>query len=176
MRTLLLQLPTSAPGPTAVYGQAWLDTAATEDRPMSTQAPLALLPRPQRREEVVALLPAAALSWHRISLPAGLGRSGARLQAALVGLLEDRLLQDPTQLHLALPAHWAAGEPTWVAACDKAWLHAHLQALDEAGLSVQRIVPELAPAPQVSAGTPWATKPRAGCGAAVPSMASRVVR
>lgn len=148
MRTLLLQLPTSTPGPTAVYGQAWLDTAATEDRPMSTQAPLALLPRPQRREEVVALLPAAALSWHRISLPAGLGRSGVRLQAALVGLLEDRLLQDPAQLHLALPAHWTAGEPTWVAACDKAWLHAHLQALDEAGLSVQRIVPELAPAPQ----------------------------
>lgn len=145
MRTLLLQLPTSAPGPTAVYGQARLDTAANRPHTSSTHAPLALLPRPERGEEVVALVPATALSWHRVSLPAGLGRSGSRLQAALVGLLEDRLLQDPSQLHLALPAHWTAGEPTWVAACDKAWLQAHLQTLDEAGLPVQRIVPELAP-------------------------------
>lgn len=152
MRTSLLQLPTSAPGPTTVYGQAWLDTAATAHRLLRTQVPLALLPRPQRRQEVVAMVPPAALSWHRISLPAGIGRSGGRLQAVLVGLLEDRLLQDPAHLHLALPPHWTAGEPTWVAVCDKAWLHAHLQSLDEAGLSVQRIVPELAPAPQ---GQTW---------------------
>ena len=152
MRTLLLQLPTSAPGPTAVYGQARLDTAAHKLRASSTHAPLALLPRPERGEEVVALVPATALSWHRVSLPAGLGRSGSRLQAALVGLLEDRLLQDPSQLHLALPSHWTSGEPTWVAVCDKTWLHAHLLALDEAGLPVQRIVPELAPPAQ---GQTW---------------------
>ncbi len=145
MRTLLLQMSASAPGPTAVYGQARLDTAANKPLTSSTHAPLALLPRPERGEEVVALVPATALSWHRVSLPAGLGRSGSRLQAALVGLLEDRLLQDPAQLHLALPTHWTSGEPTWVVACDKAWLQAHLQTLDEAGLPVQRIVPELVP-------------------------------
>lgn len=152
MRTLLLQLPTSAPGPTAVYAHAWLDSAAPDQRLSGLHAPLALLPHPERREEVVAMVPSAALSWHRVSLPAGLGRSGVRLQAALVGLLEDRLLQDPSHLHLALPAHWTSGEPTWVAVCDKSWLLAHLQALDEANVPVQRIVPELSPALQ---GQAW---------------------
>ena len=145
MRILLLQLPSTAPGPSAVYGHAWLDTVAGNSRVHRQQTPLALLPRAERQTEVVALVPAQALSWHRVSLPAGLGRTGPRVQAALAGLLEDRLLQDPAQLHLALPARWTAGEPTWVAACDKTWLQAHLQALNDAGLPVQRIVPELAP-------------------------------
>ncbi len=148
MRTLLLQLPTSPPGPSAAYGQAWLDTVSADARVQASHAPLALLPHAQRHTDVVAMVPAAALSWHRVSLPAGLGKASGRLQAALAGLLEDRLLQDPTQLHLALPATWTAGEPTWVAACDKAWLQAHLQALDGADLPVQRIVPELAPPAQ----------------------------
>jgi general secretion pathway protein L len=94
---------------------------------------------------VVALVPPAALSWHRVSVPAGLGRGNAKLQAALQGLLEDQLLQDPTQLHLALAPANGSGQALWVAACDKAWLQAHLHALQEAGLTVQRIVPELAP-------------------------------
>jgi len=91
------------------------------------------------------MAPAAALSWHRVTLPAGLGRGGAKLQAVLQGLLEDRLLQEPQQVHLALAPQWQSGEPVWVVACDKAWLQAHLQALQDAGLPVQRIVPELAP-------------------------------
>lgn len=148
MRILLLQLPTTPPGPSVAYGQAWLDTLSADTRVQRSHAPMALLPPAQRQTEVVAMVPASALSWHRVSLPAGLGKSSARLQAALIGLLEDRLLQDPSQLHLALPATWKAGEPTWVCACDKAWLQAHLQALEAAGLPVQRIVPELAPPTQ----------------------------
>jgi len=148
MRTLLLQLPLRAPEPQAAYGVAWLDTASTDSRVTCSQSPLALLPRAQRQAEVVAMVPAAALSWHRVKLPAGLGRSGPRLQAALAGLLEERLLQDPAQLQLALAPQWKSGEPAWVAACDKAWLNAHLQALESAGLAVQRIVPELAPPAQ----------------------------
>lgn len=145
MRCLLLQLPLSAPGPAATYGMAEWDGAMADAKPQTSSAPLALLPPAARQTEVVALLPAAALSWHRVTLPAGLGRHSARLQAALQGLLEDRLLQEPPQLHLALAPQWAPGTPTWVAACDKAWLHAHLSALREAGFAVQRIVPELAP-------------------------------
>ena len=148
MRTLLLQLPLRAPEPQAAYGVAWLDSGSTDTRLICSQTPLALLPRAERQVEVVAMVPAAALSWHRVSLPAGLGRSGQRLQSALAGLLEERLLQDPAQLQLALAPQWKSGEPTWVAACDKAWLNAHLQALEAAGLPVQRIVPELAPPAQ----------------------------
>lgn len=148
MRTLLLQLPLRAPEPQASYGVAWLDSASTDTRVACSQTPLALLPRAERQVEVVAMVPAAALSWHRVSLPAGLGRSGQRLQAALAGLLEERLLQEPAQLQLALAPHWKPSESAWVAACDKAWLNAHLQTLEAAGLPVQRIVPELAPPAQ----------------------------
>lgn len=145
MRTLLLRLPATPPSPAAVYGTAVLDLAVAEARVSASTAPLALLPRASRQTEVVAMVPAAALSWHRVTLPAGLGRSSAKLQAALQGLLEDRLLQEPAQVHLALAPQWTAGTPTWVAACDKVWLQTHLQALNEAGLPVQRIVPEFAP-------------------------------
>ena len=145
MRCLLLQLPLSAPAAAAAYGVAEWDMAATEAKAPTSHAPLALLPKPARQTEVVALVPAAALSWHRVTLPAGLARHSAKLQAALQGLLEERLLQEPTQLHLALAPGWAAGAPSWVAACDKAWLQAHLHALREAGFAVQRIVPEFAP-------------------------------
>jgi general secretion pathway protein L len=145
MRTLLLQLPPAPPGPSAVYGVAELDLAQAEVRVQPGSSPLALLPRPERQTEVVAMAPAAALSWHRVNLPAGLGRGGAKLQAVLQGLLEDRLLQDPQQVHLALAPQWQSGAPAWVAACDKAWLQAHLQTLQDAGLPVQRIVPEFAP-------------------------------
>lgn len=145
MHTLLLRLPPTPPSPAAVYGMAELDLAAPPTRLNVSSAPLALLPRATRQTEVAALVPATALSWHRVTLPAGLGRSSAKLQAALQGLLEDRLLQDSAQVHLALAPQWTAGTPTWVAACDKAWLQAHLQTLQAAGLTVQRIVPEFSP-------------------------------
>lgn len=152
MRTLLLQLPPTPPGPSAVYGVAAFDPAATGWHVPPGNSPLALLPATPRRTETIALVPPAALSWHRVSLPAGLGRNSPRLQAALQGLLEDQLLQDPAQLHLALGAPEGNSPGTWVAACDKAWLQAHLQALQTAGLTVQRIVPELSPPAQ---GRQW---------------------
>ena len=152
MRTLLLQLPTTPPGPSAVYGVAAFEPTGSGWQQPPGHSPLALLPRPERQTEVVALVPPSALSWHSVSLPAGLGRGNAKLQAALQGLLEDRLLQDPAQLHLALAPTTASGQAVWVAACDKAWLQAHLRALQDAGLQVQRIVPELSPP---DAGQQW---------------------
>lgn len=145
MRTLLLQLPTTPPGPSAVYGVAEYDPAATGWHMPPGNSPLALLPQPRRQTEVVALVPPGALSWHRVQLPSGWGRGNARLQAVLQGLLEDQLLQDPAQLHLALAPHATHGQSVWVAACDKAWLQSHLRNLQDAGFQVQRIVPELAP-------------------------------
>lgn len=151
MRTLLLQLPITPAGPQAVYGQAWVDPTEGS-RVQAGFAPLPLLPAVERRTPVVAIVPAAALSWHRITLPAGLTRQSAKLQAAVLGLLEDRLLQEPAQVHIALPTQWQAGAPLWVAVCDKAWLTAHLQSLDAAQIPVQRLVPELAPPEQ---GESW---------------------
>src|SRR5450830_914996 len=64
---------------------------------------------PKSCDEVVALVPAQMLSWHAVQLPPGSlprGMSGERasnrLRAILESLLEDDLLDEPTQLHLAL--------------------------------------------------------------------------
>ena len=144
MRTLLLQLPLSLPGPQAVYAQAWAESTAP-GRLSVRHAPLALLPTVGAQTPVVAIVPAAALSWHRVSLPPGLKNASPRLQSALHGLLEEHLLQEPAQLHIALAPQAQAGQTVWVAVCDKAWLQQHLQALQAAQLSVQRLVPEFTP-------------------------------
>jgi general secretion pathway protein L len=85
------------------------------------------------------------VSWHQVQLPPGLHKHGARLEAALQGLLEERLLDDPALLHMALPPQWKNNSHNWISVCDRAWLAGHLSALDAAGISVHRIVPEFAP-------------------------------
>jgi general secretion pathway protein L len=71
------------------------------------------------------------------------------LQSVLQGLLEDRLLDDPQQLHIVLDPEASqiarTGGEALVAVCDKQWLRDALSPLQAAGLTVQRIVPELSP-------------------------------
>ena len=104
-----------------------------------------------RDKEIWAIVPASALSWHRIELPAGLQRQTQRLQTALQSLLEDPLLDDPSDVHMALQPHWQAGQSAWVAVCNKAWLHGHLAQLQAGGHTVHRIVPEWAPSMSTAA-------------------------
>jgi general secretion pathway protein L len=54
-------------------------------------------------------------------------------------------LDDPAQLHLALQPQAASDALVWVAVCDRAWLKAALSVLAQAGLAVDRIVPEFTP-------------------------------
>jgi len=106
------------------------------------------------------VLPPASVSWHQVALPK-VGR--CKLRAVLEGLLEDRLLQEPAQIHLALPGQvrHQPGSPTWIAACDKAWLTGILQQLEQAGHPVQRILPSATPLDQArywvhsSGDIPW---------------------
>jgi len=106
-----------------------------------------LLPLPDRAgSEVVGLVPAAMLSWHRVELPKGTTARSPRLRAVLEGVLEDRLLDEPETLHFALQPHWRADAPVWVATCNREWLRGAVQLLEEAGRPVSRIVPEFAPA------------------------------
>jgi general secretion pathway protein L len=100
---------------------------------------LSLLPAD---DDVVLVLPPRLVSWHRVALPKV---ASARVRAALDGMLEDRLLDDPAELHLALEPGSRPGQTLWVAACNKAWLQAWLQALEAAGRPAARIVPALWP-------------------------------
>ena len=87
---------------------------------------------------IVAVLADTDVSWHRITLPKA---PAARLRAALDGVLEEALLDEPEAVHLALPPQAAAGQPTWVAAVDRRWLVAELDALEKAEVFIDRIVP-----------------------------------
>lgn len=87
---------------------------------------------------VIAVLADADVSWHNITLPKA---PGARLRAALAGVLEDALLEDPEDIHLALAPGAIAGQPTWVAAVSRRWLRSELAALEQAEVFVDRVVP-----------------------------------
>ena len=146
MSTLIVLLPLEpAPGMFDYVLTADGRSAGSHDR-----APAALLPR---STELVAVLPAQALSWHQVTLPKGSLKQGTlggaidspRLRAVLEGLLEDRLLEEPAELHFALQPDAPADGPVWVAACNRAWLRAALAPLETAKRPVARIVPECAP-------------------------------
>lgn len=155
MSTLILFLPTARPGPATEYSYTLTADGHTALR--HATAPAALLPEPTRPGgEVVAVVPARLLSWQRVQLPPGLplgaGQQTPRLRSVLEGLLEDRVLDDATQLHFALQPSAQAGAPIWVAVCDRNWLRDNLQALEAAGRRVSRVVPEFAPGPTASGG------------------------
>ena len=144
MNTLVVYLPPAAADATLAYDYA----LAVGGHTLTDHAcvPPALLPATGRAGEVVAVVPVTLLSWHSVELPKGIGAGSAKLRPVLEGLLEDRLLDEATHLHLALgPVANADGGPIWVAACDKSWLHGHLQALETAERRVARVGPEFAP-------------------------------
>ena len=99
------------------------------------QCAASLLPK---ATTVVAVLADADVSWHRITLPKA---PPARLRAALGGLLEEALLEDTDDVHLALAPAAIAGQPTWLAAVSRRWLRAELAALEKAEIFVDRVVP-----------------------------------
>lgn len=92
--------------------------------------------------ETVLVLPPQSVSWHTVTLPKV---PAARLRAVLDGLLEERLLSDTADLHFALAPGAKAGASVWVAACHKGWVKSWIQALDQSGHPVTRIVPGLSP-------------------------------
>ncbi|WP_171561450.1 type II secretion system protein GspL [Ramlibacter montanisoli] len=144
MSSLLVSLPLEPA--TNATEWAYALTAGGSTLADHGKARAALLPAPRGTgAEVVAVVPVQALSWHRVDLPRGVAPGTPRLRAALEGLLEEQLLDDTEAVHLALQPGARAGEPAWVAICDRAWLRNALQLLDAAGRPVSRIVPEFAP-------------------------------
>lgn len=151
MSILVLQLPArerlSARGADAAQGlrlPAELDYVLSSDGRRAGQtgrAAPALLPP---ADSVVLVLADADVSWHRIDVPKA---PPARLRAALAGVLEDSLLEDEETLHFALAPGAVGGQPGWVAVMHRAWLNAALVGLEQAGLSVERVVPSSAPLP-----------------------------
>lgn len=97
-----------------------------------------LLPR---ASHVVAVVPESDVSWHRVTVPKA---PSARMGAALGGMLEDALLEDPERVHLALPPDWTAGGGAWVAAAHREWMASALRVLEQTH-RVERVVPAAVP-------------------------------
>ena len=141
MSMLLVTLPLPPASASGEYG--WTLWSADGTLRSSGNARLQLLPA---GEEITLAVPAAALSWHQVTLPQGSMGGAVRLRSVLNGLLEDRVLDEPEMLHFALAPDAAVGKPVWVAACNRIWLRSAVQAFEAAGRRVGRIVPEFAPA------------------------------
>jgi len=144
MSAVVVYLPPQGFTPSAEFAYAVTIDGTVVERQGSAAA--ALLPMPARAgTELVAIVPAAMLSWHRVELPKGTPATSPRLRAVLEGLLEDQLLDEPEAMHFALQPQPGAGGAVWVATCDRAWLRTALQMLEDANRPVARVVPEFAP-------------------------------
>lgn len=102
-------------------------------------APTAALPK---ADQVVLVLAAADVSWHRARLPKA---PAARMRLALLGTLEEQLLEEEDAVHLALAAGASPGHEGWVAAAHAPHLKAALAALEAAGVQVARVASALPP-------------------------------
>lgn len=151
MSTLIVTLALHTAGPATEY-----DYALTSDgKSLSAQgrAVAALLPSlTRRRDALVAMVPARAMSWHRVKLPQGTGKmvlakqaDQPRLRALLAGVMEEYLLDEPEKLHFAVFPGEQDDASVWVAVCNRAWLLEAVQALATLQHPVSRIVPEFAP-------------------------------
>jgi general secretion pathway protein L len=132
-----LSSASAVPGPASEF--AWAHSPDGQQVGDHGVCAASLMPRD---EDVVLVLPASALSWHRVSVPKV---APAKLRAVLEGLLEDRVLSDVAGLHLALEPGGKPGQTLWVAATDSEPLRAWLRVLDTSGRPVSRIVPSLWP-------------------------------
>jgi general secretion pathway protein L len=153
MSTLIIQLPAherlssdpasadavKAPAATAQTEYFYVLTANGQVATRHGKATASQLPR---ADTVVAVTAPTDVSWHRLPLPKA---PSARLRQALGGLLEEQLLDDPEDLHLAVAPNARAGEPTWVGVCNHTWLTGHLMALEKVRIRVDRLVPAVWP-------------------------------
>ena len=146
MSTLVIQLPEhrrlraratdeAPPDPGRRREYVYVTSADGIEFEAQGEAAAALLPR---ASQVIAVVRETDVAWHRITLPKA---PASRLRAALVGVIEDALLEDSESVHLAVAPLAVAGEQAWVAAVDRAWLEDELEALQKGGVFVDRVVP-----------------------------------
>jgi general secretion pathway protein L len=155
MSTLIVQLPaqprlatqSAEPHTTDSAAAEWAYVLSTDGVHATRQGQCAPAELPAAQTTVAVLAP-GEVAWHRVTAPKA---PPARLRAALAGLLEEALLDDEADLHLATAPGWKAGEPGWVAATGKARLKAQIDLLEAAGHNVDRLVPAWGPGDGVAA-------------------------
>lgn len=139
MTTLVLQLPRRGT-PASFAWRLLAPTGLSEGESGADALPAA--------DELVLLLAEQAVTWLQLPLPRAPRK---QLRAALIGVLEEQLLEDPDSLHFAVADDAAPGAPAWVAITPLAPLRDAVQRLEAAGRFVDRILPRSAPSTDASA-------------------------
>jgi general secretion pathway protein L len=137
MKTLTVALAST--GPDTAAELAFVLSADGQTPLAQGQAPLALLPK---ADAVQLVVPVAQLAFHAITIPKA---PKGKLWAALVGTMEDRLLAPPEGLALALQPGAQAGSNGWVACFERPWALAWVDAFEQAGHNVNRLLPQITP-------------------------------
>ncbi|MCK9685445.1 type II secretion system protein GspL [Scleromatobacter humisilvae] len=91
-----------------------------------------------RASLVVAVLRPGDVAFQRVAIPKA---PAARMRAALTGVMEEGLLEDEDEIHLALAPDAKPGGEHWVAVVNKPWLRAQLAALEAGNVALDRAVP-----------------------------------
>jgi general secretion pathway protein L len=91
-----------------------------------------------RAAQVVVVLRPGDVAFQRVAIPKA---PAAKLRAALTGMMEEALLEDEDEVHLALAPDAKAGAEHWVAVVNKPWLRAQLDALEFGNVALDRAVP-----------------------------------
>ncbi len=87
---------------------------------------------------VAAVLRPSDVAFQRVDVPKA---PAARMRAALTGVMEEGLLEDEFDVHLALAPDAKPGAEHWVAVVNKPWLRAQLDALEAGNVALDRAVP-----------------------------------
>jgi len=91
-----------------------------------------------RAATIVAVPRPADVAFQRVGLPKA---PAARMRAALTGVMEEGLLEDESDVHLALAPDAKPGAEHWVAVGNKPWLRAQIDALEAGGVALDRMAP-----------------------------------
>ncbi len=93
-------------------------------------------------EKTVGILMPEDVAWHRVLLP---NAPPTRLKAVLFGLLEEHLLGEPHEIHLARSRFASLGHEGWVAATRAAHLNICLNAFKNDNRVIDSVVPLFEP-------------------------------
>ena len=111
-----------------------LSTDGTRVTDHGRAAPSAL----PRASLVAAVLRPGDVAFQRVAVPKA---PAARMRAALTGVMEEGLLEDEDEIHLALAPDAKPGGEHWVAVVNKPWLRAQVAALEAGNVALDRVVP-----------------------------------
>ncbi len=136
-------LPAGAAAPAAPRAPQEFPFVFSADGGLSvTEAGVCAVAKLPKAGQYVLVVADADVSWQRVLCPKA---PAARLRAALGGVMEEMLLEEDEDLHLALAPGSKPGQKCWVAVMNRSWLAGALEVLEADGRVVEKVVCASAP-------------------------------